>query len=235
MISAVPEATPGSTNTKRVSIPSRSRLETTWAPYASSPTQLTNTTRPPALAAPTAWLAPLPPKVWANTASVTVSPSFGRRAIFMIRSTFELPTTTTVPLMGPPWRARSHQTRRDDQRQPADEEHEHRRDQAARARGRARELLPDEDAPGRGDHGRTLAQAVGDREAGLLGGDQAHGHPDAPDEAAEHADEVQPGRSPAGVLAVAGRAAAYRPVHEEAVPAEVRDQDRRGEDEHRGG
>ena len=47
---------------------------------------------------PPGWL-PCRPSTWAKRQSVTVSPTFGRRGIFMSRSTFELPTTTTLPFI----------------------------------------------------------------------------------------------------------------------------------------
>lgn len=65
-----------SVSTPACSRPSRSRV-----PYTSSPTAPIIITSPPARAAATAWLAPLPPGIVRNSLPVTVSPRPGARAV----------------------------------------------------------------------------------------------------------------------------------------------------------
>ncbi len=72
---------PSAVCSKSVSTPACSRPSRSWAPYASSPTAPIIVTSPPAWAAATAWLAPLPPGTVRNSRPVTVSPRSGARAV----------------------------------------------------------------------------------------------------------------------------------------------------------
>ena len=65
-------------------------------PNMSCPSRPINVTMPPARAAPTAWLAPLPPAAVMNCPPRIVSPGRGMRSSLMIMSVFELPTTTML-------------------------------------------------------------------------------------------------------------------------------------------
>ncbi len=101
VIKAMPEGDAGARATKRVSIPSASKAARARAPNSSSPTRATKVTRPPARAAATAWLAPLPPAAMENSPPRTVSPGRGMRGTRMIMSVLELPTTRTLVTYSP--------------------------------------------------------------------------------------------------------------------------------------
>src|SRR5512139_2012594 len=72
---------------------SATKPATALSPNISCPTHATNVTLPPARAAPTAWLAPLPPAALANFPPRIVSPGLGMCCTLMIMSVLELPTT----------------------------------------------------------------------------------------------------------------------------------------------
>ena len=72
-------------------------------------------------------------------------------------------------------------------------EKEHRAQQAIGAFGGVLELFPDEHSPESANHGRALTQAIGKGGAGLGAGDDAKGHADTPNHAAENANQVEGG------------------------------------------
>src|SRR5271170_568794 len=112
-----------------------------------------------------------------NVPPRSVSPGRGMRGTRMIKSEFELPMTTMV--FARTWIASSF---RGDQHAEADQiQQKHRREQTARARGGALELLPNEDPPHSADHGRSLAKAVRQSRSGRGAGDDAEAHADIPD------------------------------------------------------
>ena len=82
-----------------VDTPAAWRLARRSRPNASCPRQPCISTRAPARAAATAWLAPLPPGNCANLPPETVSPGAGRRSTYTTRSVLMLPKTYTRPSM----------------------------------------------------------------------------------------------------------------------------------------
>ncbi len=77
-----------------VSTPDSSSAVRNRAPKSSVPTAPIIDTVPPARAAATAWLAPLPPGIVRNSRPLTVSPRCGAFATYATRSMFVLPSTT---------------------------------------------------------------------------------------------------------------------------------------------
>src|ERR1700722_7419677 len=121
-----------------------------------------------------------------NSPPSSVSPALGMRGTRMIKSVFELPTTTMDLLRTAFLDFRGNQHSEADQVQ-----HEHRREQAARAWGSALELFPNEHAPHGADHGRSLTQAVRKSRSSRGAGNDAEAHADIPNNAAEDSNEVQ--------------------------------------------
>src|SRR5664279_1785569 len=168
-------------------MPSLTNPATASSPNMSRPTRAINVTSPPARAAATAWLAPLPPAAVTNSPPRMVSPGCGMRSSLMIMSVFELPMTRirgfTIGLVFTIETGFLFESLKsgielgEDQHCQADEiEQEHRGQQAVGALGRAFEFLPDEYAPAGANHRRSLAKAVGESRAGLGAGDDAKRH-----------------------------------------------------------
>src|ERR1035437_5061443 len=166
-------------------MPSAAKPAIALSPNMSWPTRATRVTAPPARAAPTAWLAPLPPAALANSPPIMVTPGFGMRSILMIMSVFELPTTRIEFLviggmndgvsagsgdeakhMALPHRGLARrcvalsQFRSDEDAQAEQVEGEHLCHELVGSCWCALEFLPDEHAPKRADHGRALAKPV---------------------------------------------------------------------------
>lgn len=74
-------------------IPSAASPATAFLPNMSWPMRAIKVTAPPARAAATAWLAPLPPGTLENSPPRIVSPAFGMRSALIIMSVLELPIT----------------------------------------------------------------------------------------------------------------------------------------------
>src|SRR4051812_23005948 len=106
---------------------------TACSPNISLPTRATNVTLPPALAAATAWFAPLPPAAVTNSPPRIVSPGLGIRSSLRIMSVLELPTTTIRCAMAHSPRDELLNVRVHDQRQTGNEQCKHKSEQAAGA------------------------------------------------------------------------------------------------------
>src|ERR1700747_1086334 len=82
-------------------MPSFARRSRAPSPKLSFPYAPRKVTSPPARAAATAWLAPLPPPKVLNSPPRTVSPGFGRRSQKTTRSVLDEPATSTRGLEDP--------------------------------------------------------------------------------------------------------------------------------------
>ena len=87
---------PATVVTALVSTPPSRRPPRTVSRKRSSPTQPIIVEEPPARAAASAWLAPLPPSTRVNDSPITVSPGTGSRLPNAVTSAVMLPTTTTL-------------------------------------------------------------------------------------------------------------------------------------------
>src|SRR5580700_2767934 len=81
--------------------------------------------------------------------------------------------------------------REHNEREPGQKTGEHRCEQRGSARGSLAKLLPDEYTPDCRDHGGTLAEPVGDCEAGAPRRDEVEGYAGSPDEAAQNTGHVR--------------------------------------------
>src|SRR5580658_932231 len=81
-------------------------------------------------------------------------------------------------------------------------------------------FLPDEYAPKCRDHRGTLAESVGNCEAGPPGGDEVQRHARSPDHAAQRAGHVC-SEVPGEVVAEADRGADHGSSHREDIPDEA--------------
>src|ERR1035437_927235 len=236
-------------------MPSAAKPAIALSPNMSWPTRATRVTVPPARAAPTAWLAPLPPAALANSPPIMISPSFGIRSILIIMSVFELPTTRieflvigrmndgesagsgdeakhmTLPHRGLARRCVAFsQFRSDEDAQAEQVEGEHCRQEFVGSCRCTLEFLPDEHAPKCADHGRALPKPVGQGRVGGGGGDDAEAHADVPDSPAQDANEVQTGVALAEIIAEGHRLARERFDHHDAVPDEIGQEQSNGEE-----
>jgi hypothetical protein len=101
-IRATPDA-PDTARTRVVSTPAERNRASNSTPNGSVPTAPMNAQTPPARAAATAWLAPLPPAITAKSRPTTVSPGRGSAGVLATRSMLTPPTTTIRVLPIPPW------------------------------------------------------------------------------------------------------------------------------------
>ena len=109
----------------------------------------------------------------------------------------------------------------DEDRQTDEVEQEHRGEQTVGAFGRAFEFPPDEDAPAGANHGRPLAQSVGESSASLGAGDDAKGHADIPDHPTEDSNQVKPGIAFGKIVAQGHWSAGNGLDHHDRVPKEI--------------
>src|SRR5580658_962344 len=122
-------------------------------------------------------------------------------------------------------------SRQDDQYKPDKETGKHRGDQTRGTSGRGAEFLPDENAPQGGDHGRALAQAVGNGEAGATRGDDVERHANAPDESTQDAGKVRADAASEIIRVGDGRSYERLP-HKECVDDEVAEEDADGKNKY---
>src|ERR1700722_5439156 len=199
-IMATPELS-STVPTAVTSTPACSRPERNRSPKASLPTLPIMCTGCPSRATATAWFAPLPPKCVLKSSPRTVSPETGIRSAFETRSILMLPTTTIAfwlrDIYLPLNRYQLEKGRQGHQREPYEEQYKHPEQIALRPRWGGRELTPDEDSPGGGNHRGPLPNGVGDRRPHNVGSRcyKIQDRPGAPDDPAQYSPQMPPGRS----------------------------------------